>query len=165
MSETVKTAITYLLQLVTGYLPQGLSFVLFIYAFCRQRIDRKRFVLSVGVMFLVIWLTRNLPVNFGVHTLLNMLALIGLSCGVCGLRLEKTVVGCLLATVVMFCTEALNVAVLWLILGRERTDALLTDSLIKALLVIPSMVLFTLGTVIFYLLRTRSLRVPEKERA
>ena len=94
-----------------------------------------------------------------------MLALIGLSCGVCGLRLEKTVVGCLLATVVMFCTEALNVAVLWLILGRERTDALLTDSLIKALLVIPSMALFTLGTVIFYCLRARSLRVPEKGRA
>ena len=78
-SDGIKHLVTLLLQLFTGYIPQGFAFVLFVYAYSKTKINVKNYLLSGAILAFTIFLVRNMPINFGVHTILNLLALIAFS--------------------------------------------------------------------------------------
>ena len=153
---------TALISFLTGYIPQGLSFVLFLYAFCKIRVDLKKYAISSFIMIMCIWFVRQiLPVSSGIHTLINILVLIGLCYGYIHMPLKRTVIGCLAVSVIMLILELIDVLVLTLIFGSEKVQAMGQDSNLKTYLAIPAMVAFTVLVIVFYLIRTK--RKPHGE--
>ena len=60
-----------LFEFLLGYILQAFSIVLGLYAFNKRKIDVKKFVITGSVMSVVLYVTRLLPVTFGVHTVLD----------------------------------------------------------------------------------------------
>ena len=146
------------IEIITGYFFQGLSFVLAIYAFCKVKIDTKRFLLSSVLMILVIFLTCHLPILKGVKTLLNLLALIGLSYGVNRLPLMRTVIGCLSTAVLMLVAELANEFIFTMIYGAERLGQLKQDDAFLSMMAVPVVLIFMGAVAVLYLVRTRKRR-------
>lgn len=143
------------IRFVTGYIPQGISFILAIYAFCKVKIDARRFLLSSVLMITTIWLVRQLPITMGVNMLPNMLALIALCYGINRLPLMQTVIGCLSVTVFMLLVELANILVFSWIYGIRNFERLNANESFTTLSAIPPMALFTAAVVIFYFVQTR----------
>lgn len=143
------------LKFVTGYIPQGISFILAIFAFCKVKIPKKQFLLSSALMIVIIWLVRQLPISMGVNILPNILALVALSYGINKLPLTRAVIGSFGVTIIMLCIELLDILVFALIYGQKRFDILMQDDMFKTTMAIPSMIVFS-GLIIFaYFYRTR----------
>ena len=141
-----------LLQLFTGYLLQGFAFVLFIYAFCKKKIDAKQYVIQSIIMTAVILIMRNLPINFGVHTLFNMLILILICVVMARLPILQTIIGSLIVTILMFVVELIDVAFFTIIFGgMDNYKNLIQDKFLKAYTAVPATVMFLLITVFIYL--------------
>ncbi len=140
-----------LLQFFTGYLLQGFAFILFIYAFCKKKIDAKQYVIQSVIMTAAILIIRNLPINFGVHTLFNMLILILICVVMAKLPILQTIIGSLIVTILMFVVELIDVGFFTLIFGgMENYNNLMKDKFFKAYTAIPATILFLLITVFIY---------------
>lgn len=144
-----------LLQFFTGYLLQGFAFVLFIYAFCKKKIDVKQYVIQSVIMTFVIMLVRNLPINFGVHTLFNMLILILICVVMAKLPILHTIIASLTVTILMFVVELLNVGFFTLIFGTEKFKELIQDKFFKAYSAIPAMIIFLIIIIFIYFKTTK----------
>ncbi|MDF2568320.1 MAG: hypothetical protein K0R90_1776 [Oscillospiraceae bacterium] len=143
------------IQFLTGYIPQGISFVLFVYGFSARRIVPKRFWLSSGILSVGILIMRSLPITFGVHTVLNILILIGLSVWINKLPLDKSIIGSLLAPILMFVVEAGYFVLANSIVGKETYDVLMKNQMYRAVFVLPIVVIFMLVSIVLYKYRNK----------
>lgn len=169
------------IQIITGYIPQGFIFVLFVLTFTQYLyikkgqphckfissvfpdivrwpvFNLKNYILSSLLMSLFIVITRNMPIDVGVHTILNILILIGLSVLYNKLPLNSTIVGSLLVTILVYALEGINVLAVRLICGEQA----FADKYRTALYILPSTIIFIVIVVLFYFAVEREKRLKD----
>lgn len=150
-----------LFELFLRGIPEGFLLVLAIYAFCKKKIDGKRYVIASVILFTATYLIRRLPINYGVHTLISILVLIGLCTKLCQLPLMSVIKSALLVTMILFILEACNVMILQIIY-KDALTVVLNDPIQKALVSFPSTVLFAIVILLCYRSMNKHNRLHEK---
>lgn len=131
-----------LFEYILGYVLQGFAVCLGIYAFCVKKVEMRKYV-AVSLIFIVIsYVMRLLPVSFGVHTILNLACLFLLA--IFFLRMPALVAlrSILAITILLLVTELFSVFLITKIVGQAQFDSMMNDNLGKALIALPSSVIF-----------------------
>jgi hypothetical protein len=137
-------------EFLLGYALQGFTIVLGIYAFNRQRVIIKSYVIASVMVIIISYFVRLLPISFGVHTILNMLIMFLICIFYLKTPAYNTIKSALLVTVLLLVCEMADVAVMMAILGQKEFERLMLNSLYKALVGLPGTILFVIIVVLAY---------------
>lgn len=145
--------VTWFEFLIRG-IPEGLLFVMANYAFAKKKISPFPFILSSIILILITYGVRFLDINFGVHTILNLLCLILTSVLLLKIDLYTAVKGAMISTLMMFGIEAVSVLILQAVFGDNLT-AIIEDPYKKTLAGLPAFIVFAAIVIVAYFYMTR----------
>ena len=152
-----------LFEFLLGYILQSFSIVLGLYAFNRQKIDRKKYIITSLVMSVVIYVTRILPVAFGVHTVLDYVALFLLGILYLKLPARVTIEANLVIVIIIIIIEAIDTLALTFILGNAQFSDLVNDVATKCLIGLPSSILVTFTVAVLYFKLSCNKRITKEK--
>jgi hypothetical protein len=142
---------TILFEYVLGYILQGFSYCLGLYAFIVRKVDCKYVIASVALT-IISYLMRLLPVSFGVHTILILICLFTLAILYLKIPAISALKSILIMTVLLVMIELISVVCFTQIVGKAQFDSLMKDGMGKSLIALPSSVLFAVCTILLYFL-------------
>ena len=137
-------------EFLLGFGLQGFAIVLGIYAFTKQKLIVKDYILSSFLVISISYLVRLLPISFGIHTLLNMLFLFLVCIILLKMPAYSTIRASLIVTMLLLICEMIDVAVMIVIFGKEKFESLMLIPLAKALIGFPASILFVIITSFAY---------------
>jgi hypothetical protein len=137
-------------EFLLGYILQAFSIVLGLYAFNKQKIDLKKYIITSLVMSVVFYVTRLLPVAFGVHTILDNVVM--LLCGIIYLRLPdiNTIKSILFIDLIIFTLETLSILLFIRLLGEGKFTELISREPERSFLGLSSSILFAVIMISLY---------------
>lgn len=141
-----------LFEYIIGYILQGFAIILGIFAFNQRKIEIKKFLLSSGIVIVVLYVMRLLPISFGIHTILDLIFEFLL--GILYLKMPafSVIRSILVVTVLLLITELLNVIIMTNILGKELFSNMMNDNINKYIIGLPAALVFAIIILISYFL-------------
>lgn len=140
----------FLAKYVFGYILQDCFIIIGIFGFGKQKLNKEKFILLNAILIPSSILVRTLPINLGIHTLLNVAIILYLIYHFCDFDLHKLIRSTLLTTLFLLFFEVIFFVSLKLIFGDVRTNAILNDPLQKAISYIPCNLLFGIVLILHY---------------
>ena len=149
-----------LFEYFLGYILQGFAYCLGIYAFCVRKVELRKYTVASLIFIVMSYIMRLLPVSFGVHTILNLACLFLLAILFLKMPALVTIRSILAITVLLLMTELVSVFCITKIVGQAQFDSMMNDDLGKAIIALPSSVIFA-GLVVaaYFVLR----KIKEKK--
>lgn len=130
-------------------IPESCIYMFAIYSFSKTIVDRRKYFISSLLMVMCVFIIRLLPINYGVHTILNIIMAIVITSTVSKIDILKSIKASIAMIIVLFTCEALNVAMLSLLLGSKLNE-ILSNTIAKTIYGLPSLVLFGIITTTYY---------------
>lgn len=146
---------TIIFESIFGYIMQGFVVVLGIFAFNRQKIIFKSYIMVSVIQIVITYLLRLLGINYGVHTILILLLLFILSILILKMPIYKTIRSTLLVTILLLVSEMANVAMMLAIYGEETFKGMMNVPLQKAIAGLPGAFIFALLILLSYFILTK----------
>ncbi len=143
-----------LFELLTRGIVEGLLFILANYAFAKKRIVPIPFLLSSAILILFTYGVRLLDINFGVHTILNLICAVLVCFYINKIDLFTAVKGSMLAMLIMVIVEAINVVILQMIF-KDDLKVIIENPFQKAIAGIPGIMLYGVIILLAYFFLTR----------
>jgi hypothetical protein len=132
-------------------IPEAFLFIFAGYAFSKTKVNLKRYLLSGAVLSIIGYLVRMLPINFGIHSVLILVACIVLLVTINKIPMMKAVSASLIIMIVGFAAEALNGIFIQNVLGKDM-ELIFQDPSQKVLYGLPSLGLMGLIIAIVYII-------------
>lgn len=142
--------VTFLELLVRG-LPEAFIMILATYTLANKKVEKKEYLTSSLIMALVMYLVRMLPINYGVHTILNIFVLIFLTFNVNKIDLIVSIKSSILILMILFICEGLNVGLIQFVLHKDL-KVIFSDPISKMISGIPSTIVFFAIVIIYYII-------------
>lgn len=130
-------------------LPEGFLLILGMYVFAKQKFDKKRYFVSSIISSIIVYFIRELPISYGVHTIIIIVVLILLSVFYNEIDLYRTVRSTISVFIVQYVSEAINVIGLRLIPNLDL-NIIFKDPILKNVSGIPSVIITTIIIYVFY---------------
>ena len=140
--------VTLFETLVRG-IPEALTMMLAMYAFANKKLEKKEYLISSLILVLVVYLIRLLPINYGIHTILNIFVLIFLAFNVNKIDLIVSIKASILILMILFLCEGLNLLFIEKFFN-ENIDYLFENVFTKTILGIPSTIMFMVIVIVTY---------------
>ncbi len=137
-------------EYLLGYCLQGFTFVLGVFAFNRQKIVLKIYIVTSLLVIIISYLVRLLPISFGVHTIINMLFLMLICIIVLKMPAYSTIRSAMLIIVLLLICEMADIAIMSQILGKVKFESLMLIPLEKAIIGSPGAAFFTILITLTY---------------
>lgn len=132
-----------ILELILIGVPETILLLLSIYIFTSTKFDFKKISLSCVLFTISIFLIRMLPIQFGVHALLNLLVIILLCVNINKINTIKAIFACLISFIIAFiCDEASFVLMVKLSINNINNVA--QSPILKILYSIPLLLLYSI---------------------
>lgn len=138
-----------LFEYFTRTLPEGFLLMLGMSVLCNVKIERKKYICESIILSILEYLVRSLPINYGVHTILNIMIMILLVKKINNTDMIVSIRSGLIITILLFICEALNMILLNCVLG-DRLEELLSNDVLKNICGIPSLIFYILIIIILY---------------
>jgi uncharacterized membrane protein YagU involved in acid resistance len=129
-------------------IPESFLFIFAAYAFSNDKIIKKNYVLSGMTLAIAGFITRSLPVHYGVHTILNLFAFIVIASHINKIDLVKSMQAGIVAIILQFICEAINVFMIQY-LFKANIEEVFNNATLKTLYGIPSTAIFA-GIIFIY---------------
>lgn len=124
------------------------------YIIINKKLDNKKILFSGILSGIIMYLVRMLPINFGVHTILGLLAYIGLLSKVHGIELFKSIKLSLTAMVIMFISDSATLYICVNMLNIPQ-QILFSKSIQSTLLSMLTLIIFSLILVLIKLVKKK----------
>jgi hypothetical protein len=131
-------------------IPEAILFVLAVFVFTKTKFDKNRYMISWILYSISGYLVRFLPIDFGIHTVLNLIVLIILAVKLNKIGIIKAIQAAIAIILTMFISEGINVAIIQFILKKD-INTIFTDSMQKLFYGVPSLLIFGAVVGIFYM--------------
>ncbi|WP_147564577.1 hypothetical protein [Clostridium tyrobutyricum] len=138
-----------LLDLLSSVLPESFLFIFASYLFNHKKFDRNRIIASIIIFSFAVYFIRLLPIQFGIHTILNILVYVAICIKINRIPFTKSITYSLILMAMLSLSEQLNYLILYHIFG-QNVQTILNNDLFKNLCFMPSMLLFFIGIIICY---------------
>lgn len=130
-------------------IPESILFIFTAYAISKTTINYKKCLLSGIILAVIGFVTRYLPINYGVHTILNLFAFIILSYNINKIDLVKAIKAGAISMFLQSLCELINIGIIQF-LFKQDMDYILSVPKLKTLYGIPSLLIFGAIAVAYY---------------
>ena len=130
-------------------IPEGFLFMFAIYVFSKVKINKRKYIISSIVYSISIFMIRRLPINYGVHTILAIVALLFLSIILNKIDVIKVIRSTILAFLLQFISETINLLLIQNIPNID-INKIFTDVTLKSLFGLPSLALSWVVLILIY---------------
>lgn len=141
--------ISFLEFLLRG-LPEAFLLIFAIYTFTKSFLQKKSFLFSSLLLGVLVYLIRFLPIHYGVHTLIVIIAMITLSTYINKIDIIKSIKASIVAIILEFFSEGINVFIIQFVFKKDM-NLIFSSPLQKTLYGLPSLLIFGLVVMMFYL--------------
>ena len=148
-----------LIEVLLRGIPEGFLIIFAVYAFSKTVINIKRYIITSIISIISIYLIRLLPIQYGVHTILNTMLILLLAVSVNKIDIIKSIQASLMTLLLEFVCEGINMLIIKYIFKVDILYVLSEPSL-KVIYSIPSLLIFAaiVCTYYFSLARRKKLR-------
>lgn len=139
------------LELIIRGIPEDLVFFLAVYTFTKSKVHKKRYLSSVIIQSIIVYLIRFLPIQNGADSILNLILLIMLSVIVIKIEIIQAIKAGIIIMLCEFISEGINVFFVQFILKKDL-NSIFKDPMLKILYSYPSLLIFACCVIIYYLI-------------
>ncbi len=136
-------------ELFIRLIPEVLVLIFASYSFSKVRVERKKYIVASILLGVCVFTIRMLPIHYGVHTILNLIALTIIVSNINKIDVIDAIKSSIMTTIILFICEGINVMVLKLIVG-DRLDVIVSNSISKAVYFLPSLLLLAIIVLMYY---------------
>jgi hypothetical protein len=136
-------------EFVVRGIPEEFLFVLAVHAFSKTGINLKKYLLSGVLLWIMAYLIRLLPIQYGVHTILGLIVLIVLVSSVNKIDIIKSIRAGIIIFTLVFIFEGINVFFIQSVLKKD-INIIMGDHILKTLYGLPSVMVFGIVVLIYY---------------
>lgn len=136
-------------EFILRLLPEAFIFIFAAYAFSKTRINKSKYLLSSFLLGLSVFIIRMLPINYGVHTILNIIMLAVIAYSINKIDLTESIKVSIITAICLFLLEGLNMLLLSTIFG-DKLDSILSNTILKTVSGLPSLIGFGLIVIGYY---------------
>ncbi|MBU3171050.1 hypothetical protein [Clostridium estertheticum] len=147
-----------LLEVVLRSLPEEFLVIFAVYVFSKTVVNVKRYIISSIIYIIAVCLIRLLPIQYGVHTILNIIIIIVLTTNVNKISIINSIKASIITVILLFICEGINVFIVRYVF-KVDVKHVFSQPLSKILYSVPSLVIFALivFTYYFYLVKKNKL--------
>ena len=150
----MEIALTFLLEIVLGYILQMLAFGVGMHAVAKQKLNAYRLAAVVFVCALITYIIRNSDLfNFGVHTMLMLLVINAASISITKINIRASILGSILMMILVLLSELVNFGVLSIFFSQDQITQMLSEPLPKAASAVPGNVVLVAAAYVMYYFR------------
>ena len=120
------------------------------YAFSKTKIDKKIYILSSLLLAVAVFVIRALPINYGVHTILNISFMTIISNSINKIEIISSVKAAIIMAIILFASEGINVFILKFLLG-DRLTMILSNPVLKTIYGLPSLLILASIVIGYYI--------------
>lgn len=138
------------LEFIMRGIPEGLLLFLAAYAFTKNKIQLKKYLVSAISLSVSVYLIRFLPIQNGADSMLNLIVFIALTVFVNGFPIVQSIKVGIVIMLLEFICEGINVFVIQFILKKDL-NLLFKDPMLKIMYNIPSLLIFGCIVIMYYI--------------
>lgn len=128
-------------ELFARLIPEALIFMFAIYTFSKVRVEKKKYLIASSMLGISVFFVRLLPINYGVHTILNIIMVTVIANSINKINMIKAIKASIIITVLLFIIEAISVIILNSIF-REQLQVIFSNPTLKIIFGLPSLIFF-----------------------
>ncbi|MCE5220315.1 MAG: hypothetical protein LLF98_03380 [Clostridium sp.] len=137
-------------EFVVRIIPEAFVIILAMSALSNTKLNVKRYIISSLLFGVYVYTVRMLPINYGVHTILDIVIMIIIMSNINKTDIISAIKASLITTIILFICEGLNILLLSLIF-KDRLEAIMLNTVLKTIYGLPSLICFAIITIIYYL--------------
>ena len=141
------------IEFILRAMPESFLVILAIYIFSKTKINKKKYVITSIVFSTILYISRMLPIDYGVHMILSVLALLAIVLFYNKIDAIKGIKSIVFIYLIQLVSELINVAILKLI--NIDLEVLSMDGLYKTVLGLPSLIITGVIVLIVYNIKNR----------
>lgn len=145
-------------ELFVRTLPESFLVIFVIQAFSNSKMNKSKYVLSSILLSIIVYSIRLLPIHYGVHTILNLIAIILVCTFINEITTIKAITYSLILVSFLALSEALNLYFIYKIFGENIANTL-KDPLKKCIYLMPSMIIFVI--IVLFIFKIKDRRVKD----
>jgi hypothetical protein len=153
------------IELLLRLIPEGFVFMFASYAFSKRLIDKNKYLLSSLILGIATYIIRLFPINFGVHSVLGIIAIVVITVNINKIDIIKAISAAVIAMIFGFISEGVNVFIIQSIF-KSDISKVFDDPVQKSLYGLPSLFILAaiIGLYYFILLKRNELKdVPDRK--
>lgn len=139
------TVFEFLVRLI----PEAFVFIFASYVFSNTKLNVKRYISSSLLLGTCVYTVRMLPINYGVHTILNVIIQTVILISISKIDTILAIKSSIVTTICLFIFEVLNILILSLIF-KEQLDTIMLNVELKTLYGLPSLGCFAISALCYY---------------
>ena len=145
---------TSLFEFIARGFAEEFLFVLAVHAFSKTGINLKKYLLSGTIFWILAFLIRLLPIQYGIHTILSLISLIVLVSWINKIDIVKAIRAGLITFILTFVFEGINIFIIQFIL-KVDINIMMNNPILKTLYGLPSIILFGIFVITYYIRLSR----------
>ncbi|EPY6469295.1 MULTISPECIES: hypothetical protein [Clostridium] len=145
-------------ELLVRTLPECFLLIFLIQAFSNIKVNKNKYVLSSILLSITTYSIRLLPIHYGVHTILNIIAIVLICTFINEVTPIKAISYSLMLSIFLALSEALNLFFIYKIFGENIANTL-KDPFKKCIYLMPSMIILVI--IVLFIFKIKDRRVKD----
>ena len=141
------------IEFILRAMPESFLVILAIYIFSKTKINKKKYIVTSIVFSTILYISRMLPIDYGVHMILSVLALLPIVMLYNKIDAIKGIKSIVFIYLIQLVSELINVVILKLV--NIDLEVLSMDGLYKTILGLPSLIITGVIVLIVYKIEKR----------
>ncbi|NFF65641.1 hypothetical protein FDF18_05085 [Clostridium sporogenes] len=138
--------------------PESFLLIFIVQAFSNIKINKNKYILSSILLAITIYFIRLLPIHYGVHTILNIIAIVLICIFINEVTPIKAISYSLILSIFLALSEALNLYFIYKIFGENVVD-IFENPLKKSISGMPSMIMLVI--IVLFIFKIKNRRVKD----
>lgn len=148
--------IPWLIELIIRAIPETLLFVGASFVLTKTKIDKKNFVLSSCILCILPYITRLLPVDFGITSLFSLIFLVFSNVKINKIKPVDSIKASVLIYIIMFLSEFINITFMQGVL-KINMNEVFKNPVTRSISGIPSLFIFVIVIFIVHKVSKKSI--------
>lgn len=141
------------IEFILRAIPESFLVIFAIYIFSKTEINKKKYLVTSIAFSIIIYITRMLPINYGVHMILSVLFLLFIIVSYNKIEVINGIKSIIFTYLVQLVSEAINVFILNLM--NLDLETLFINPIYKTIFGLPSLVITAVIISIFYIINKK----------
>ncbi|AUM94237.1 TPA: hypothetical protein LA742_003611 [Clostridium botulinum] len=145
------------IELLIRTLPECFLLIFIIQTFSNSKMNKNKYLLSSILLSIIVYLIRLLPIHYGVHTILNLIAIIVICIFINKITPIKAISCSLILSIFLAVSEALNLYFINKIFA-ENIENIFKDPLKKSIYLMPSIIMLIIIVLLTLKIKNRRIK-------
>lgn len=147
------------IEFILRGIPEGFLVIFAIYIFSETKINKKKYLVTSVVFSLTTYITRMLPINYGVHMILSVLFLLFIVVYYNKIDVVSAIKSIIFIYLIQFVSEAINVSMLNFM--NIDLNIEFENPVYKSIIGIPSLIITGVIILIIYIINKKRKKLKE----